>query len=1011
MTRKLEVEIIGDPRSFQRAMDRSAKSAGMFDKRVGVLSKRMGGLTRAFGLAGAASGAAFVVGAKKAIDAALEAEKAEIRLSRAFKQAGASAGDRARSLAAVSKVSRTAALDDEDLMDTLGRLARVTGNVQEAQRGMAIAADLARGRNIELEAATKIVEKAYMGQLGALRRVGIDLPKVTAAQDALRASGKKFTDAQMEAAKASDVQATKLRAISELQRRYAGDSEAYGNSAAGAGDRARVAIENLQESIGGLLLPVVARVAGKFSEWATKLSENKQLQDDVRERARQFADVAERIWEIVKRVVAALGGWGDTLVIMGSLWVSWKVTAIASAIAVEVANIKAAAATKGAWRAALAATGWGLFAIAAGAAAAYVITHWEQVKRFFQGDLSKNLTNVMNATWKAIAGGALIALGTILDKWGKGLGDLTKKMFNFLGKINPAFKLVAEGAGLAFDAITRRAETFSREGQTLMAQAGQSWGQAFAVSLQATAQAAIDSLSRGALVRPEEGTRGPGRSGGTSLTGPTASFRGVQPETLSFARLVGSIAGEGSLNISSGRENHAKNVKGTNRPSAHSTGHAVDIGPYYGKTLSRLGVAALIAAGMSPAEAKKHAGGGLFNVNGYQIIFLTNQGGNHFNHLHVGLAPKTPTPKIPTPELPDIDKMIAGIPDPTKKTKQSGGSLGGFEAIPIGMRISLAKAELDEDPRNDLRILKIIKTHLKKLISSKKITPEQRLEVIGSLKSTNDAIEAAEKANADRLAKIALKKRDAILAAFKGLRAKVLREFDAITSAGLKQFDELTPAERELEEFRRRRADEERQRRRAEAMAIEDPYEREQALRALDLEDQESTLEERARLEREAREKERSAYEEERGKQREDLELWLDEQEEQLEKGRRSWEKFYADLRAIAKRYGFPVTPLAAPPPATPAVARAATSGQLPGPGSAAGGHVFDHGGTLKPGHNDVWNLTGRPERLVPEYDGRSGDVYVTVVVEGNVQTERDLAVAVRDQLRTLGLNNGGNDL
>jgi hypothetical protein len=38
--------------------------------------------------------------------------------------------------------------------------------------------------------------------------------------------------------------------------------------------------------------------------------------------------------------------------------------------------------------------------------------------------------------------------------------------------------------------------------------------------------------------------------------------------------------------------------------------------------------------------------------------------------------------------------------------------------------------------------------------------------------------------------------------------------------------------------------------------------------------------------------------------------------------------------------------------------------------GAARGGMVFDSGGTLRPGYNGVWNMTGRPEPLVPARGG-----------------------------------------
>jgi hypothetical protein len=88
------------------------------------------------------------------------------------------------------------------------------------------------------------------------------------------------------------------------------------------------------------------------------------------------------------------------------------------------------------------------------------------------------------------------------------------------------------------------------------------------------------------------------------------------------------------LTITTGT-NHNEFVVGTQRESAHWTGHAADIS-MSGKALTRAGRRALILAGMSPKQAAKIKGG-LFNIGGYQIIFNTNEGGNHFNHLHVGL--------------------------------------------------------------------------------------------------------------------------------------------------------------------------------------------------------------------------------------------------------------------------------------------------------------------------------------------------------------------------------------
>jgi hypothetical protein len=71
--------------------------------------------------------------------------------------------------------------------------------------------------------------------------------------------------------------------------------------------------------------------------------------------------------------------------------------------------------------------------------------------------------------------------------------------------------------------------------------------------------------------------------------------------------------------------------------SAHYHGYAADI-PARGAKLKRLGYIALVRSGMNAKEARAASRkGGLFNVGNFQVIFATNIGGNHHDHLHVGI--------------------------------------------------------------------------------------------------------------------------------------------------------------------------------------------------------------------------------------------------------------------------------------------------------------------------------------------------------------------------------------
>ena len=80
--------------------------------------------------------------------------------------------------------------------------------------------------------------------------------------------------------------------------------------------------------------------------------------------------------------------------------------------------------------------------------------------------------------------------------------------------------------------------------------------------------------------------------------------------------------------------NHNQYVAGTQRESAHWQGNAADVA-MYGNELTKLGQAALVAAGYSKAKAKT-CNGGVYNVGGWNILFNTTVGGNHYNHLHAG---------------------------------------------------------------------------------------------------------------------------------------------------------------------------------------------------------------------------------------------------------------------------------------------------------------------------------------------------------------------------------------
>ena len=145
---------------------------------------------------------------------------------------------------------------------------------------------------------------------------------------------------------------------------------------------------------------------------------------------------------------------------------------------------------------------------------------------------------------------------------------------------------------------------------------------------------------------------------GRAILAPGADRSGAHTKArvIAFVRRIAAVYGHG-LVITTGT-NHNQYVAGSHRQSQHWTGDASDIGrttdgtsfsgtqANHNPELTKLGQAALEAAGWSKSRARAITGG-LYDItfaNGskVQIIFNTLEGGDHFNHLHVGVTGTLP---------------------------------------------------------------------------------------------------------------------------------------------------------------------------------------------------------------------------------------------------------------------------------------------------------------------------------------------------------------------------------
>lgn len=238
--RKLIVEIIGDDRSIQRAFNRSTTSATRFGVAVDNVNRKAGALGGVFGRGGGTllGGAAAAAALKSLVSAAQEQEVVLGQTRVALEASGLDWEKYADRVEASSdRISKATSFDDEDVLRSFQTLIRSASGVDEALDRVRLAADVARGSYKDLAFGTQVVNKAALGQIGALRRLGIEIDK----------------------------NATATEALTRLQQKFGGAAEEFSQSSAAATERLAVAFENLRETLGTNLLPLVADVATQLA--------------------------------------------------------------------------------------------------------------------------------------------------------------------------------------------------------------------------------------------------------------------------------------------------------------------------------------------------------------------------------------------------------------------------------------------------------------------------------------------------------------------------------------------------------------------------------------------------------------------------------------------------------------------------------------------------------------------------------------------------------------------------
>lgn len=170
---KIKITFDADFDELKKGVKGAQNEVQGFGSKMGDFAKKAG---KAFAVAGAAAAAYAGVLLVDGVKSAIEDEAAQAKLATTLENVTGATKDQ---IAAVEDyITQTAlanGITDDQLRPSLDRLVRSTKDVQKAQELQTLALDIAAGTGKDLSAVSEALGKAYDGNLGALKRLGVGI--------------------------------------------------------------------------------------------------------------------------------------------------------------------------------------------------------------------------------------------------------------------------------------------------------------------------------------------------------------------------------------------------------------------------------------------------------------------------------------------------------------------------------------------------------------------------------------------------------------------------------------------------------------------------------------------------------------------------------------------------------------------------------------------------------------------------------------------------------------------
>jgi phage-related protein len=176
-SRTLKLSILGDIDQLKKSLDTGSKEVQTFGSKLGDFGKKAG---LAFGAAGIAAAAYATKLAVDGVKSAIADEAAQAKLALTLKNVTGATNAQIKSTEDyITKTSLAFGVTDDELRPSLERLARATGDVEQAQKLQSLAIDIAAGSGKSLETVSNALAKAQEGNTAALGKLGVGLSAAT----------------------------------------------------------------------------------------------------------------------------------------------------------------------------------------------------------------------------------------------------------------------------------------------------------------------------------------------------------------------------------------------------------------------------------------------------------------------------------------------------------------------------------------------------------------------------------------------------------------------------------------------------------------------------------------------------------------------------------------------------------------------------------------------------------------------------------------------------------------